>query len=114
EEFPAPAAEPQSAVEPAEQPDDHVTAAAPVEVAQLPVEEEHVAPEPETVAEADSAISSEEDDAQAEPAHPVEPEQLEQDAVASDEAEHPAAVAFEPQEESEAAAEETAQVPDAV
>ncbi|MCV9998544.1 hypothetical protein OE766_09815 [Pararhizobium sp. YC-54] len=114
EELPEPAAEPEAAVEPAEQPDDHVAAAAPVEAAEPLVEEEHTGPEPETAAEAESAIFSEEDDAQAEPVHTIEPEQPEQDAVVSDEAEHPATVAFEPQETSEAAAEETAHVPDAV
>ena len=123
EELPEPAAELQAPVETAEQLDDHVAADAPVVVAEPPVEDDHTDPQPEPerglepVTEPDQTVSSEENDAQVEPVQPVEAEEprpeFEPEVVASDEPEHPVTTAFEPQDESEAGAEETVQVPDA-
>jgi hypothetical protein len=112
EELPAPATEAQAAVEPVEQPDDHVTAVASAEAAEPVAVEDHAIPQPEPVAEPDREVAFAEDDAPVEPVHAVEPEELQHDAIASDEPGHPVAVAFEAQDQSDAAVEETVHIPE--
>ncbi len=108
DERPEPAAEPQADVEPVDEP----VAAAPVVVSEAPVEDVSGYSEPEPVAEPDRAVVSAEDDVPAQPVHAVEPEEPRQDVAVFDEPEHPVAAAFEPQDESGAAVEETAHIPD--
>lgn len=108
DERPEPAAEPQADVEPVDEP----VAAAPVVVSEPPVEDVSGYSESEPVAEPDRAVVSAEDDVPAEPVHAVEPEEPRQDVAVFDEPEHPVAAAFEPQDESGAAVEETAHIRD--
>ncbi len=95
-------------VEPVEQYDEHAATVAPVEVSEPPIVEEYAdrQPEPETVAEADSATSFGDEYPQAEPVPPAEPEGHQPEAipesVASDEPEHQAPVAFEQPDDGEA------------